>query len=228
MAFDHLKKQNYHNTEVHGIVVNNNDLTKARRLQIRVSPIHDGIDDADLPWAVCGMDAGRGPLEASAYVAIPEVGADLLVKFQQGDPQNPIYVGGVSSSVTVPELFRVNYPARSGWQLKNGSYLYIDEVTNDLMLHHMKTTVLIDQTGQTTVNVNAAANVNVVGKTTLVTPELLVQCPKSTFTGTVDINGLLRPHAGILGEGDAVMDGYSLKLHKHPSAPPGPVSSAIP
>lgn len=228
MAFDHFKQQDYKSTEVHGVVVNNVDPMKARRLQIRVSPIHDGVPDAALPWAVCGVSAGRGPTLAAASVAIPMIGADVLVKFQQGDPQNPIYTGAISSSGTVPELFRINYPNRSGRILPNGTYMYVDEVTNDMMIHHRATTLLIAASGRTTVNIAENASVNVVGETLLKTPKLTVDCPQSLFTGIVQINGQLRPMAGVVGSGDVDMDGFTLKKHKHPTAPSGPVSAGIP
>lgn len=225
---ENMRPQNYANTEVHGVVVNNADPGRARRLQIRVAVVHDNIPDDQLPWAVCGVPAGRGPLANAARVEIPAVGADLLVKFQQGDPQNPIYTGAVSSSPTVPALFHTNYPNRSGTLLPNGTYLYVDEITNDLMVHHQATTVLISGTGQVNIHVAADANIDVMGKTYLKTTELNVDCPLSKFTGIVEVFGVLKPHAGILGEGDAKMDLISLKAHKHPTAPAGPVSSAIP
>lgn len=226
MPFDHLKQQNYNTTDLHGTVVNNVDPKKARRLQIRVPIIHDDVPDEHLPWAVCGIAAGRGPTATASAVYIPDIGADMLVKFQQGDPQNPIYTGAISSTTTVPELFRINYPKRSGWVLPNGSYMYIDEVTNVMRFHHQATTVNIDATGKTDVNIAADANVNVVGNTKLVTPNLRVECPQTLFTGIVQINGQLRPMAGVVGSGDVDMDGYTLKKHRHTSSSPGSATSS--
>lgn len=209
-GFEHMRKQNFAQIYADGVVVNNADPQQARRLQVRVAGVHDDVPDEDLPWAVCGMDAGRGPHSEAAAVAVPRIGALVSVEFQQGDPQNPIYTGGVSSSKTVPALFKINYPDRSGFLLPNGTYFYVDEVTGDLKIQHRGMTCTVDADG----------------KTTVVTAELLVDCPKTRFTGTVEIDELVTVHAGITGEGDVQLDGYSLKLHDHIEQGDGAATSA--
>lgn len=209
-GFEHMRKQNFSQIYADGLVVNNVDPQKSRRLQVRVAGIHDDVPDEDLPWAVCGVDAGRGPHEEAAHVAIPRIGALVSVEFQQGDPQNPIYTGGVSSSKTVPALFKVNYPDRSGFLLPNGTYFYVDEVSGDLVIQHQSMTAVVNEAGETT----------------LTCPKLLVDCPDTKFTGLVEIDGHVTVHAGISGEGDVVLDNYSLKLHDHMEQGDGQATSA--
>lgn len=195
-----MRNQDYAKTEIVGVVVDNKDPLMARRLRIRVPVVHDGVPNAQIPWAVCGSVGGRGPLPNASRVEIPHIGADVLVKFQQGDPQNPMYTGGVSSARTVPELFRTNYPERNGWLIPIGTYFYVDEVEKVLKVHHQGTIITIADSGHVTI---------------LAPANILVDSPHVRFTGQVEINGHTTVHQGISGEGDVVLDTYSLKGHHH-------------
>lgn len=212
MPLHQLRPQDYAKTDLVGVVVNNKDPKMARRLQVRIAVIHDQVLDADLPWAACGVFSGRGPHPNASRVEIPHIGSHVSIKFQQGDPQNPMYTGGVSSAPTVPALFRTNYPNRNGWLIPLGTHFYVDETTKDLHVLHQGTTV----------NIDADGNVKVV------CPTFLLDCPDTHITGNVVIDGATVIHGGLTGQKDCVFDNVSLVLHKHPTAPPGPISSPLP
>lgn len=66
------------------------------RLRVLVPVVH-GVDvqDDDLPWAWPCFPQG-GIMEdgiSQGMVAIPDVGAQVWVMFEQGDPQSPVWIG---------------------------------------------------------------------------------------------------------------------------------------
>jgi phage baseplate assembly protein gpV len=228
----------------HGVVVNNNDPLKAKRLQIRVDGPHDDIPDAKLPWAICGVYQGRGCHPTADRVEIPIIGAELLVVFQQGDSQNPMYLGGVASVDTVPDLFKPNYPHRSGWLVPNGTYFVVDEVANSLTIHHRGTTAVIDSGGNVQVNVVGTTTVVSAGNVLVQAPQVTLDTPMTICTGQLDVHAMLTFRGGMTGYGggsgdtatitgtirvsggDVVVDGIGVKTHHH-NAPNGATGQAI-
>lgn len=84
-------------------VENNRDPEKIGRVQIRVPQLHGILDDPDgfiktedLPWATPGIFA------AAAYdmgqFLVPHVGTIVWVAFEAGDPNRPVYFGGIPST----------------------------------------------------------------------------------------------------------------------------------
>lgn len=66
------------------------------RLRVLVPTVHGpDVQDDDLPWAWPCFPWG-GIMEdgiSQGMVAIPDVGAQVFVMFEQGDPQSPVWVG---------------------------------------------------------------------------------------------------------------------------------------
>lgn len=161
MNIDSLKRNNWANTEVDGLVVDNNDPLKAGRIKVRIAGVHDGVPNEHLPWAVCGITSGRGPTGNAASLRVPMKGSRVKIRFQQGDPSNPEYVGAVLGSNALPSVFQENYPNRNGEQFPNGTHWYVDESTNDLFIHHQGTTINIDSSGNVQIS---CSNVDVKSK----------------------------------------------------------------
>lgn len=66
-----------------GQVVNNNDLEKLGRVQVKVYPHMKDLENEDLPWAEpCWY-----------FIAIPPVNSWVWIFFQEGEPLKPVYMG---------------------------------------------------------------------------------------------------------------------------------------
>ncbi len=146
-------------------VVDNQDPLQMRRLKIRTS-LHSKYPDDHLPWALCGVFQSQGGTSGAGSFAIPLVGSSVLVQFQAGDPDQPIYVGTLADSSNVPALFKTNYPHRVGVLFDGGSYVYVDCQENEVKLSHQGTTVVIDSAGKVTVNVASDVDLTVNGNVT--------------------------------------------------------------
>lgn len=163
--FEAMRGQSVGEKTVEALVVDNNDPLQLRRLKVRAESIHpsDSVPDSDLPWAICGVFAGQGPSATAGHFSIPIVGALVSIWFQQGDPDQPVYDGSITSLGKVPAIFQTNYPNRVGVLVKNGSSWYVDPVSNEAKLTHRGTTVVISASGEVTVTSASHVNFNVTG-----------------------------------------------------------------
>jgi uncharacterized protein involved in type VI secretion and phage assembly len=89
-----------------GLVINNIDPIQMGRLQVQV-PDLGGTTAA--PWAMpCFSVLGRG----MGVWALPLIGSNVWVEFEQGDPDHPIWAGCFPSSMAdVPAIALTGNPA---------------------------------------------------------------------------------------------------------------------
>lgn len=153
----------------------------------------------------------------------PEPGEQVVVLSPYGDQ---------SQAVVMPAIYQTAYPApanlrtTSRVEFKDGAFVEYDREG-----HHYHLDVPAG--GSITLHIGGTTLLLEDGKTTLSTPQLLVDSPQSTFTGTVTVQGLLTYLAGMVGKGgggaaasiqgsvsvisgDVTADGISLKTHTHP------------
>lgn len=72
-----------------GIVVNNDDPQNRGRIKAQIP----GITETSSPWAEAIGNPGQGGGK-HGFMAIPKVGATVLMGFIQGDVDEPFYLGG--------------------------------------------------------------------------------------------------------------------------------------
>lgn len=87
------------NTFYRGIVVNNYDPQGLGRIQVRIPQLHGTNQESSLylasnsiPWAVCGYQPMGN--DSGSYL-IPNVGDIVIVAFEGGDKELPIYFGSI-------------------------------------------------------------------------------------------------------------------------------------
>lgn len=110
-----------------GKVVSNADPEKIARIKVRVPGIYDGIADSDLPWAAQLRMNFLGGSSSFGSFSVPKVGSLVVVVFDRGDPESPIYLGELVSKTCSVPLSRENYPSRFGWVDGSGQLDYIDQ-----------------------------------------------------------------------------------------------------
>lgn len=117
-------------------VVDNNDPKHWGRIRARVDHIFEGIPDEHLPWAIVSLSHPGGGAAAHGHFDVPEVGAKVLVQFQNGSPLHPIYKGYfIDETTKLPEA-EVNYPKRTVTLWPSGSLLIIDKQSNDVFVRN--------------------------------------------------------------------------------------------
>jgi hypothetical protein len=70
-----------------GLVTDNRDPEQMGRIRARVP---DVLGEADTPWA---MPCVALPLSDDVGSGLPEIGANVWIEFEQGDPGYPIWSG---------------------------------------------------------------------------------------------------------------------------------------
>jgi len=108
-----------------GTVVNNADPQQIGRIQAMVP---DVFKSAPTGWAMpCVPFAGAG----MGIYALPPVGSDVWIEFEQGDPKRPIWVGGFwAKAGDVPTMARAVPPGPSAitLQTRGQNGLRIDDI----------------------------------------------------------------------------------------------------
>lgn len=112
------------------------DGRKCYRVQVRVDEFFKDIPDTHLPWAIPKLIHVGGASADSGSCSIPSIGSKVLVRFQGGRPEYPMYEGYHATDKTVLAEALVNYPNRTVNRLDNGAVVVIDKTTDELFIYN--------------------------------------------------------------------------------------------
>lgn len=166
--------------------------------------------------------------------AAPEAGEQVVMVSPYGDPSQGVVLGSVyqdafAAPANLKTTTRTEFADGAFIQYEREGHAYAIDVPSGgaITLHIGSTTLKLED-----------------GKATLTTPEVVVDSPKSTFTGAVTVKGLLTYQAGMAGSGggttaaiqgnitvtggNVTADGIGLKTHKHPGVQTGGGQTAAP
>lgn len=153
-------------------VVDNQDPDFMGRLKIRIKSVHDGVSDADLPWAMPKTGSfGKGSTD------IPSIGERVYVDFQEGDYHEPQYSGNVIDGTNLHSAFKTNYPNRKGFVSQSGMIFYRDESNGNvhfstpsgITININNDNLTVSTSGNITLNVTGNITMNVGGVSLQVT-----------------------------------------------------------
>jgi phage baseplate assembly protein V len=145
--------------------------------------------------------------------AAPEVGEQVVLVSPYGDPAQAVVLGSVyQDAYGAPASNK--FAART--EFADGASIQYDRAGHLYEIDVPAGGVITLRIGRTTLVMRD-------GSTTLTTPELVVDSPKSTFTGPVSVAGNITVTGG-----DVIADGIGLKTHKHPGVQTGSGSTSPP
>lgn len=128
-----LTKVDY-NTFYRGTVVNNHDPESLGRVQVRVPQLHGTnsessiyVENTAIPWAVCGYQPMGN--DSGSYL-IPNVGDIVLIAFEGGDRDTPIYFGSVLTN-RGDEKYLGSYEINDGVKYASDTNDRIKEIKDD-------------------------------------------------------------------------------------------------
>jgi len=126
-----------------GIVVDNNDNNDPnkpkdkpplQRCKVRCRGVHEGMDDASLPWAMKGQHAGGDQNK----VDVPPLGTEVMIEFQDDTIYHPIWHGSRQTYDNAnPELTSTNYPNQIGEIDRSGNKFVRDTKTDAWEFTHV-------------------------------------------------------------------------------------------
>jgi len=168
---------------VKGKVVADGDPMQIGRVRVRIRPMHDGVPDGHLPWAM--------PVVASfgdGACCTPTVGTEVFT--DQSDPQEPLYYGNTISPDTLPAHLKTNYPDRKGLETESGTRFHFDESDGSILLETSTgATVEIDASGRILIESPERITLKVVGNEGVMTSSATTFSKHVTITGGLQVNG---------------------------------------
>ncbi len=132
-----------------GVVIENNDPKKRRRVKVRITGFLEGIN---LPWIYPKNPSFLGGGQGSIDFAIPEIGSEVIVEFPFKDIYFGFYTGHWGTKDEPKEFtawsmdlfpfveFDENYPDSYGFRDSVGNYFRVNKIKNTMEIYHKSTT----------------------------------------------------------------------------------------
>lgn len=129
------------NKQYEAVVVANDDSKsedKRRlcRIKARIAGIFDGIEDEDLPWAIPDYHHADGASSTSGSQCIPKIGSKVLLEFQDGSSEHPMYSGYIVDSTTMLQEMEHNYPDRKVIRYQYDALVVVDTKTKEIFIRN--------------------------------------------------------------------------------------------
>ncbi len=168
------------------LVINNNDVDKQGKIQIRISVIHDDVRDSELPWAL--------PASTTNLYDIPLENKQVWVEFQQGNVYEPIYFGYVLSKGSFSGIIAEDYPDTRGI-LDGKNWITVNRKNGKIEIHNDKSNIKM-QSGKITITSTGDLDITV-GETKI--HNKLTVSNNISATGTITAGGNIQSGANITG-----------------------------
>ena len=129
-----------------GVVTNNQDPDKQARIKVKYPWLAANEESAWARLAVPLAGDGRG------FFFLPEVGDEVLVAFEHGDPSRPYVLGGLWGGVDLPPTGAGDGRDRKVLQSKSGHIIRLDDTGGGEKIE------IVDNTGKNQITVDTARN----------------------------------------------------------------------
>lgn len=188
------------------------DPKKQGRIKVAVLPMFRDLAHEVLPWAVPAFSLWNGAgKDGTGFFAVPREGTFVYVMFEEGDPDQPIYVAEAPTGVHGQmEAKDTHYPRRKVLRTKSGIQFIVDDEEGEEMVqmeHPTGTTYTVDKDGNIIIT-------GVKDQTVSITDDVKATVGKNIFanvgqniTGTVGGNIILQAGGTIMiqGQGTSTM-----------------------
>src|SRR3972149_5375146 len=110
-------------------VMDNNDPLKYGRIKAKIYPMLSEVSTENLPWCVPMYPIFEGAGNGIGYFAIPDVGTNVFIMFEQGDINQPVYMGEAPDGVKgLPSERNTNYPNRKVLKTSGSIIVWLDDI----------------------------------------------------------------------------------------------------
>jgi hypothetical protein len=162
-----LSRETLKGLVVPGDVINNDDPDRLMRVQVRVPLLHREILDEDLPWARPLLTfAATGMSGAAGSIRVPQIGSKVALQFLDDSLYNPLYLGDIADTNTVPQELLADYPNAYGWIDAAGNLLFVNTTTGIVKFVHV-TGAKLEITQAGAINIAAATTVSINGQSNI-------------------------------------------------------------
>lgn len=145
-------------------VVDNADEQARGRLRLFVPALGHSSDE-DVPesiWALpTGMASGADDAKTHGFQFIPDVGDNVWVMFEDGQPHLPIYFTGWPSTAKGEESTIDKGPSAKGFFTKTGHRVELDDESGGVLIQRAGTSTMLSLTGDDEIILSTASGSNV-------------------------------------------------------------------
>lgn len=190
-----------------GVVADNNDPEKRKRLKIQIDP-WSYLADEDLPWVKQEGDGSVGcsPSESSHH--IPEIGSEVTVYFKNNDPNDPVYTGVETTEANRCTLFDEGYPNSYGNKDSVGNYELVNKDSKTTVRQYASgTTVRAEEDGTYIIETSSGNYVKIDGN-----GEVWIQGPKVHVCADDDLE-LRSTRISITASNELKLNGQAVTLN---------------
>lgn len=144
-----------------GTVMDNLDPGQLGKIKVKIYPMLSDVETANLPWAAPAMPLSEGAGSSIGSFAVPQIGTNVFVFFEQGNIYQPVYFAEAQDGVKgLPASRTTNYPQRKVVKFSAGIEVYVDNTANAIKITHPTGSyVIIDNNGDIKINCNRDNNV---------------------------------------------------------------------
>lgn len=122
----------------HAVVLENQDPEESQRIKFKCEEL--GIVESDWTYP---FDSKSNSQEGNGDCNIPEVGAEIFVKFKYGSLRQPYYLNSYFFKGKLPDEFLINYPNRRGVKIDSDFYRVFDKKGKEYILQVSNSSMLI-------------------------------------------------------------------------------------
>jgi hypothetical protein len=120
---------------VPALVINNNDPTGAQRIKCRISVVHQGVTDDQIPW--CRPIKNRFGSGGSQEINVPPMGSIAAIYVtHEDDTHNMYYLGVFTLDGSLPSMFKTIFPNCYGFVDPSGSVFLVNTMAKTMQIIH--------------------------------------------------------------------------------------------
>lgn len=161
---DYMKVQDSLRYPHRGVVVDNADPLKLRRIKCVVLTMFEDSNSDVLPWVYPQSPAGLGNGPLLSEFVVPEIGSELVITFPYRDIYFPVYCGFWETGNIIKTIWAADYPESYGFVDSESLMVRVNKTQQTAeVFHPSEGLVHMDQSGNLMLNIPGNFVINVKG-----------------------------------------------------------------
>ena len=122
---------------VSGVVIDNNDPEKLFRVKVRLSEMHSGRPNGEIPWSMQFLFSNQGHTNQIGSICIPVIGAKVLIMFPEDDEHDSYYIADYHDKSSQIQELLVDYPNVYGHIDASGNLWLVNTLRDTVTFIHV-------------------------------------------------------------------------------------------
>jgi hypothetical protein len=145
---DYFPRNNSLFRKYKGVVVDNADPKKLGRVKCSIQDLLVDSDSSKLPWIYPESSSFLGGKSDSSFFAVPKIGSELTIEFNNDDIYQGFYIGYWTTSANSNSGFFSDYPNEWGFVDQDFKFKHNSVSNQTTIVHPSGTTIKINPDGK--------------------------------------------------------------------------------